>query len=104
MSDKIDLNMYGTDDLDVQQQPVLLSKNRVSLTNLGKTQSMEVDGQTVFIVDPQWVDNLEKRLNQTAQTCIDLHNKLLRANSTIAKLTQRVDTLGRQLERITGDS
>jgi hypothetical protein len=104
MSERVNLDMYGNEETEAVPQPVLISKNRVSLTSFGKMQSMEVDGNRVLIADPQWIEELERKVQQTTQTCVDLHNRLIRANSNLAKLTQKVDILSKQLDRITGDS
>lgn len=102
MSDLLNLDMYGNEEMEPAAQPTLISKSKVSLTSLGKLQSLEVDGKKVVMVDPQWIEDLERKIIQTSQTCIDLHNRLIRANNSLTKLTQKVDTLSKQMDRITG--
>jgi hypothetical protein len=103
MSDDLSNNMYNSQTDDTPSQPTLISQKRVSLTNLGRMQQVEIEGQSFVVVDPRWIEELERRLQQSNQTISDLHNRMLRSNTSLEKLSQKFEQLSRRLDRITGE-
>jgi len=116
MSD-LDLSMYGVEDFDPVQYGIdvnvpvhvsrsglgLVSQQTVSISKLGRTSRVEIDGKEFFIIDPIYVQNLARRLEASEAAQRELATRLQRTTSALSVLTNRVEELSRSLGRITGN-
>ena len=106
MSD-LDLEMYGVDEdapVNVSRSGVgLVSQQTVSVSRLGRTSRVEIDGQEFSIIDPSYVQNLARRLEASEAAGRELATRLHRTASALAVLTNRMEELARSLGRITGN-
>jgi hypothetical protein len=101
MSELFDQNMYQSEENDESTNgPALLSNKRVSVSNLGALRRVEIDGETLMVVDPKVVAMLEQRVKSTEILVADLGSRLSRADQQLKKMKSQIDTMQAQLNRI----
>ena len=102
-----DFSMYGNDEEDSTAPQAISSitplKSQVEVQRLGKVNVVTINGQTVQVVDPGYVQSLALELKTVHVNHHEVQNKLNRAMSLIAQLSAKVEQLERNLERITGE-
>lgn len=101
MSESFDKSMYAFgDEAAPEAAPSLVSNQRVSLSVAGNFRKLEVDGETLLVVDPKTVQSIEQRLRTSEQLITDLHNKLARTDQQMRQLTKKIDVLSSTLNRM----
>jgi hypothetical protein len=101
MSELFDQNMYQSEDnADPTRAPALVSNKRVSVSNLGGLRRVEIDGETLVVVEPKVVAMLEQRVKSTELALADVSSRLSRADQQLKKMKAQIDTMLTQLNRI----
>ena len=100
MSD-FDPTQYISDDLDTSpSQPTFISNNRISVSKIGKFRQVQIEGETFWLVDPEFVQNLARRLDALEHQVMELGNTSQRSVNHINRINNSIVDINSSLGRI----
>jgi hypothetical protein len=101
MSD-FDPTQYVSQDVEsTTPHPPLVSNSRISVQKIGKFRQVQIEGEMFWLVDPEFVQNLARRLEVLENHIMELTNTSQRSVNHINRINNSLVDINNSLSRIT---